>query len=158
MIRLCGVVCQVWIGTKQKELEAGSMQLMHQYTPWATGLLAVLVPVFEPLGVNNPAPDTILGFPYSPASVTAIAGSAVRAPCCPSLHVLLVLSQGPAVDVRCRALLPARQKGAHRELPSGGAGRYLHMFMQNLQHTLCAHTAYSAHALYIHCLVRVTLP
>lgn len=72
---------QVWIGTKQKELEAGSMQLMHQYTPWATGLLAVLVPVFEPLGLTNPVPTTILGFPYSPASVIAIAGSAVRTLC-----------------------------------------------------------------------------
>jgi solute carrier family 35 protein E3 len=69
---------QVWIGTKQKELEAGSMQLMHQYTPWATGLLAVLVPCFEPLGFADPAPDTILGFDYTPASVAAIAGSAVR--------------------------------------------------------------------------------
>ena len=70
---------QVWIGTKQKELEAGSMQLMHQYTPWATGVLAVLVPVFEPVGFTDPAPGTILGFTYTFASVTAIAGSAVSA-------------------------------------------------------------------------------
>ena len=34
------VACAVCIGTKQKELEAGSMQLMHPYTPWATVLLA----------------------------------------------------------------------------------------------------------------------
>ena len=68
---------QVWIGTKQKELEAGSMQLMHQYTPWATGLLAVLIPVFEPLGLSNPTLETILGFNYTFTSVTAIAGSAV---------------------------------------------------------------------------------
>ncbi|CAL8469506.1 g9047 [Coccomyxa elongata] len=74
---LFSALYQVWIGTKQKELEAGSMQLMHQYTPWATGLLAVLVPVFEPLGLTNPEPTTILGFPYSPVSVVAIAGSAV---------------------------------------------------------------------------------
>ena len=44
----------VWIGTKQKELEAGSMQLMHPYTPWATGLLAVLGLVFEPVGFLGP--------------------------------------------------------------------------------------------------------
>ena len=87
------VGCQVWIGTKQKELEAGSMQLMHQYTPWATGLLAVLVPVFEPLGLTNPEPTTILGFPYSPASVIAIAGSAVSTPCSHmrSVHCYAVL-------------------------------------------------------------------
>ena len=47
---------QVWIGTKQKELEAGSMQLMHQYTPWATGLLAILVPIFEPVGFVDTQP------------------------------------------------------------------------------------------------------
>ncbi|BDA44757.1 Solute carrier family 35 member E3 [Coccomyxa sp. Obi] len=74
---LFSALYQVWIGTKQKELEAGSMQLMHQYTPWATGLLAILVPIFEPVGLTNPEPTTILGFPYSPASVIAIAGSAV---------------------------------------------------------------------------------
>ncbi len=71
---------QVWIGTKQKELEAGSMQLMHQYTPWATGLLAILVPVFEPVGFTNPGPETILGFDYTFASSAAIIGSAVSAP------------------------------------------------------------------------------
>lgn len=70
---------QVWIGTKQKELEAGSMQLMHQYTPWATGLLAILVPIFEPVGFVDPTPGTILGFNYTFISSTAILGSAVRA-------------------------------------------------------------------------------
>ena len=70
---------QVWIGTKQKELQAGSMQLMHQYCPWAAGLLTVLVPIFEPMGITDPTPGTILGFDYTPAAVTAIAGSAVRA-------------------------------------------------------------------------------
>ena len=69
---------QVWIGTKQKELEAGSMQLMHQYTPWATGLLAILVPIFEPVGFVDPNPGTILGFNYTFISSTAILGSAVR--------------------------------------------------------------------------------
>ena len=70
-------VPQVWIGTKQKELEAGSMQLMHQYTPWATGLLAVLVPVFEPVGFMDRAPGTILGYNYTFITTTAILGSAV---------------------------------------------------------------------------------
>ena len=73
------VLVQVWIGTKQKELEAGSMQLMHQYTPWATGLLAVLVPIFEPVGFTDPAPGTILGFNYTFLSSVVIMGSAVSA-------------------------------------------------------------------------------
>ena len=30
------------------------MQLMHQNTPWATGLLAVLGPMFEPVGFLDP--------------------------------------------------------------------------------------------------------
>ncbi|CAL5229693.1 g13065 [Coccomyxa viridis] len=74
---LFSAVYQVWIGTKQKELEAGSMQLMHQYTPWATGLLAILVPIFEPVGFVDPNPGTILGFNYTFVSTTAILGSAV---------------------------------------------------------------------------------
>ena len=57
------------------------MQLMHQYTPWATGLLTVLVPIFEPVGFLDPAPGTILGFNYTFITSTAILGSAVR-----SLH------------------------------------------------------------------------
>ena len=73
------LICvQVWIGTKQKELEAGSMQLMHQYTPWATGLLSILVPIFEPVGFVDAHPGTILGFNYTFISTTAILGSAVR--------------------------------------------------------------------------------
>ena len=44
---------QVWAGSKQKQLEAGSMQLMHQYVPLAAGMLAVLVPLFEPLGLTG---------------------------------------------------------------------------------------------------------
>ena len=50
---------------------------MHQYTPWATGLLAVLVPVFEPVGFLDPAPGTILGYSYTFISSAAILGSAV---------------------------------------------------------------------------------
>ena len=56
------------------------MQLMHQYTPWATGLLAVLVPIFEPVGFLDPAPGTILGFDYTFLSSVVIMGSAVSAP------------------------------------------------------------------------------
>jgi len=41
---------QIWVGSKQKELEANSSQLLLAYTPQATVLLAILVPIFEPMG------------------------------------------------------------------------------------------------------------
>ena len=47
----CTAVYQIWAGAKQKELGAGSMQLMHQFAPHATGLLAGLVVSVEPLGL-----------------------------------------------------------------------------------------------------------
>jgi len=51
----CTAVYQIWAGSKQKELGAGSMQLMHQFAPHATGLLAALVLGVEPLGLPGPA-------------------------------------------------------------------------------------------------------
>lgn len=68
---------QIWAGTKQKELGAGSMQLLDQYAPLAAGMLGALVVVVEPVGLAAPAPDTLLGFDYTPAAVAAIAISAV---------------------------------------------------------------------------------
>ncbi len=41
---------QIWVGSKQKELEANSSQLLLAYTPQAALLLGVMVPVFEPMG------------------------------------------------------------------------------------------------------------
>lgn len=68
---------QIWAGTKQRELGAGSMQLLDQYAPIAAGMLAGLVLVREPVGkLGTPDPDTLLGFPYSVAAVVAIAVSA----------------------------------------------------------------------------------
>lgn len=57
---------QVFAGSKQKQLEVGSMALMSGYTPIASVMLAILVPLLEPMGFTNPAPDTLLGFPYTP--------------------------------------------------------------------------------------------
>ncbi len=51
----CTAVYQIWAGAKQKELGAGSMQLMHQFAPHATGLLAGLVVGVEPLGLPSSA-------------------------------------------------------------------------------------------------------
>jgi solute carrier family 35 protein E3 len=67
---------QIWAGSKQKELKASSMQLLHQYTPQAAVMLAVLVPIFEPVGLIHRTPDTILGYNYTVGSVLAIIISA----------------------------------------------------------------------------------
>ena len=70
---------QVWAGSKQRELQTGSMQLLHQYTPLAACMLAVLVPVLEPVGLFDKSPDahTLRGYTYTRSSVTAIAISSV---------------------------------------------------------------------------------
>eukprot|EP00887_Chlorella_sp_A99_P008012 scaffold12.g8012.t1 len=68
---------QIWAGVKQKELGLGSMQLLHQYVPLAALLLAVLVPVFEPMGWRDPGPATILGYHFTPGAVVAIAISSL---------------------------------------------------------------------------------
>ena len=57
------------------------MQLMENYCPYAAGLLCILVPVFEPLGIETPLVKqqtvTLLNFPYTPTIVGAIALTAV---------------------------------------------------------------------------------
>ena len=74
---------QIWAGTTQKELGAGSMQLLDQYAPLAAAMLGVLVPIMEPVGLGGgrggargARADTLLGFDYTPAAVAAIAVSA----------------------------------------------------------------------------------
>ncbi len=57
---------QVFAGSKQKELEVGSMALMAGYTPIATLLLAILVPIFEPIGFSERTENTLFGFEYTP--------------------------------------------------------------------------------------------
>ena len=68
---------QIWAGVKQKELGLGSMQLLHQYVPLAAALLGGLVLFLEPMGWRYATKDTILGYPYSFSSLTAILVSAV---------------------------------------------------------------------------------
>lgn len=68
---------QIWAGVKQKELGLGSMQLLHQYVPLAALLLAILVPIFEPMGWRNPTADTVLGYRFTLGSLVAIAISAM---------------------------------------------------------------------------------
>ena len=46
------------------------MALMAGYTPIASAMLAVLVPIFEPLGLIEAEPDTLFAFEYSPQAQT----------------------------------------------------------------------------------------
>ena len=58
-------VYQVLAGSKQKELQASSMQLLHQYCPMAAICLAICVPTFEPLGIVSDSPlQTICSFAF----------------------------------------------------------------------------------------------
>ena len=76
---LVTAVYQIWAGSKQKELQAGSMQLLHQYTPFAAVMLAILVPVLEPVGLFETPLDkhTIMGYKYTFSSVAAITTSSI---------------------------------------------------------------------------------
>ncbi|GLI68535.1 hypothetical protein VaNZ11_012975 [Volvox africanus] len=89
---------QIWAGSKQRELKASSMQLLHAYTPQATLMLGILVPLCEPMGWATVPPQpmgvapgtdavapsppqrplgTLLAYHYTPAAVSAIVISAV---------------------------------------------------------------------------------
>lgn len=68
---------QILAGTTQKDLKAGSMQLLHEYTPMAALMLGLLIPVLEPMGWNDGGPDTLLGYNYRLSAILAILLSAV---------------------------------------------------------------------------------
>lgn len=68
---------QIFAGTTQKDLQAGSMQLLHEYTPLAVVMLGALIPVLEPMGWNNGGTDTLLGYNYRTSAMLAILLSAV---------------------------------------------------------------------------------
>ena len=58
-------------------------QLLHQSMPAAAAMLAVLVPVFEPVGLPSPlvggawgAAGTLLGYRFTAPALAAILGSA----------------------------------------------------------------------------------
>lgn len=59
---------QIWAGSKQKELGASSAQLLREYTPYASLLMCLLVGVFEPLGIADRGPDTVLGYSWTALS------------------------------------------------------------------------------------------
>lgn len=68
---------QIWAGSKQKELQASSMQLLHAYTPQAAVILLLMIPVMEPMGWGGKDPNTLLGYKYTPAAVAAIVVSSL---------------------------------------------------------------------------------
>lgn len=68
---------QIWAGSKQRELQANSSQLLHAYTPHAVWLLGVLVPIFEPIGWKDAVPGTLLGYQFTWDAVAAIVISAM---------------------------------------------------------------------------------
>ncbi|CAD7703136.1 unnamed protein product [Ostreobium quekettii] len=63
---------QIFAGTKQKELQASSMQLLNEFAPQAALLLGVLVPILEPVGWREAGEGTLLGYRYSAGAVCAI--------------------------------------------------------------------------------------
>ncbi len=68
---------QVWVGSKQKELQADSMQLLQQYTPQASFILALLIPLCDPIGFPNREEGTLLAYKFTLGSIMAIAVSTV---------------------------------------------------------------------------------
>lgn len=68
---------QILAGSTQKELQAGSMQLLHEYTPIAAAMLGVLIPLIEPMGWKERGSGTVLGYNYRLTAVMAILFSAV---------------------------------------------------------------------------------
>eukprot|EP00879_Flechtneria_rotunda_P019748 GHRR01020752.1.p1 GENE.GHRR01020752.1~~GHRR01020752.1.p1 ORF type:complete len:315 (+),score=67.90 GHRR01020752.1:650-1594(+) len=69
---------QIWAGSKQKELQASSMQLLHQYTPQAAIIPGLLAPIHEPIGsLGSTDSSTLLGYHYTPGAVAAIVFSAL---------------------------------------------------------------------------------
>lgn len=52
---------QIWMGSKQKEFDVNSNQLLDQYSPYASVIMLCLIPFFEPVGQLGDAP--VLGVP-----------------------------------------------------------------------------------------------
>lgn len=87
---------QIWAGTKQKELGAGSMQLLEQYAPIAAFMLFVLVPICEPMGWTDRSPGTLLGYEYSPPAVWLVSFKSITL--LPSLLPFRYHALGPGFE------------------------------------------------------------
>ncbi len=64
---LVTAVYQIWVGNKQKELQVRGMQLLHQSSPMAAIMLAIMVPMLEPVGLlqNTSNKLTLMNFNYT---------------------------------------------------------------------------------------------
>lgn len=74
---LATAMYNVWAGSKQKLLSAGSSQLVHQFSPSAALMLGVLVPLLEPTGIGSAQPGTIMAYDWSLPAVSVILLSAM---------------------------------------------------------------------------------
>lgn len=123
------------------------LQLLHQYVPLAAGMLAVLVPLCEPMGWRGAPPGSLLGYVYSPGAVVAIAISAVLG-LLVNLSTFLVgaglpgrAGQGRLVstDLFCKGLQPPcslrARPCAHAAAQTASAGPSPHSTLP----LLCAH-------------------
>lgn len=65
---------QVWVGTKQKEFQVNSMQLLYYQAPLSAGMLAIAVLIFEPVTAEKGLLDG-----WSIASVLTVLASGLVA-------------------------------------------------------------------------------
>ena len=65
-------------GREQKGLGLSGLQLLQEYSPLAVGILSVLVPCVEDMGLSHAERSiaTVAGFPYTPEILMAICFSA----------------------------------------------------------------------------------
>lgn len=67
-----------WIGSMTKQHDVTSMQLLEQYLPYASLMMAICAPIESAImAVSNPASPTVLTFAYSPSAIGLISVSAV---------------------------------------------------------------------------------
>ncbi|GFR52873.1 hypothetical protein Agub_g15504 [Astrephomene gubernaculifera] len=63
---------QIWAGSKQKELQANSSQLLLAYTPQAILMLLFMSPLLDDYGFSHRTPATVLGYEYTRQAILAI--------------------------------------------------------------------------------------
>ena len=139
---------QIWAGSKQRELGAGSMQLLHQYSPIAAAMLGTVTAVWEPIGLRSRDAEALLGYPFTAGACVAILLSALLG-LLVSLSTFLVIGATssltynvvghiktvcvlhPRVSAVCRAprlsycVLHLKRPDSHACCPSRCAGHHL---------------------------------
>jgi solute carrier family 35 protein E3 len=68
---------QVLAGAQQRELQVSGMQLLHQCTPTAAAIMALLVPLVDRTGLGQaaPGPGTLLGYAWTAPAAAVVLGS-----------------------------------------------------------------------------------